>query len=202
MFSCYLLNYRQRIIRGERTTNFKGRIEIYVVSLNYGVFNDFNDIEDYKIPMIKLELIGDYFNTVKILNVFDSYFKLKEEQFWGILPLKPFKIMGYLDMYCDELFREFFLSINRRNRIVNEESNNEESDNEEPNNEESDNEGTKIQTEPSFKNVKCVICLTNISNVLFCNCGHICTCSECVILKCLDICPMCRVKTTIKRKIE
>ena len=110
--------------------------------------------------------------------------------------------MGYLDMYCDELFREFLLDINRRNRIVNEESNNEESDNEESDNEESDNEETKIQTEPIFKNVKCVICLTNISNVLFCDCGHICICSECDILKCLDICPMCRVKTTIKRKIE
>ena len=87
--------------------------------------------------------------------------------------------MGYLDMYCVELFREFFWGINRRNRIVNEESSNEEpdneeSDNEEPDNEESDNEETKIQTEPSFKNVVCVICLSNISNVLFCNCGHIC----------------------------
>ena len=101
----------------------------------------------------------------------------------------------------------FFLSINRRNRIVNEECNNEESGNEEPDNEEtdneeSDNEETKIQTVPIFKNVKCVICLTNISNVLFCDCSHICICFECDILKCLDICPMCRVKTTIKRKIE
>ena len=75
MFSCYLFNYRNRIIRGERVTNFNGRIEIYFVSLNYGVFNDFNDFEDYKIPMIKLELIGDYFDTVKMLNFFYSYFE-------------------------------------------------------------------------------------------------------------------------------
>ena len=108
MFSCYLLNYRQRIIRGERTTDFKGEIEIYVVSPNYGVFNDFNGIEAYKIPMIKLELTGDYFDTVKMLNFFYSYFKLKGDQFWGILPLQPFKIMGRLNMDCVELFREFF----------------------------------------------------------------------------------------------
>ena len=60
----------------------------------------------------------------------------------------------------------------------------------------------KIVTEPSFKCAECVICLTNISNVLFCDCEHICICSECDILKCLDACPMCRVKTTVKRKIE
>ena len=56
----------------------------------------------------------------------------------------------------------------------------------------------KIHTGPSFK---CVICLTNISNVLFCDCGHICICSECDTFKCLDSCPMCRIKSTIKRKI-
>ena len=70
LFSCYLLNYRQRIIRGEQATNFKWGIEIYVVSSNHGVFNDFNDIEYYKIPLIKLELIGDYFDTVKMLIFF------------------------------------------------------------------------------------------------------------------------------------
>ena len=30
-----------------------------------------------------------------------------------------------------------------------------------------------------FKSDECVICLTNPSNVLFCNCGHIAICTEC-----------------------
>ena len=55
---------------------------------------------------------------------------------------------------------------------------------------------------PIFKCIDCVICLTNISNVLFCDCGHICICSECDILKCLDACPICRAKSTIKWIIE
>ena len=59
-----------------------------------------------------------------------------------------------------------------------------------------------ILAEPIFKCIDCVICLTNISNVLVCDCGHICICSECDILKCLDACPICRAKSTIKRIIE
>ena len=92
--------------------------------------------------------------------------------------------------------------INDSNQNVDEETNyeSEESVNEETNEEET--YLPKIHTEPSFKCVECVICLTNLSNVLFCDFGHICICSECDILKCLDACPMCRVKTTIKRKIE
>ena len=90
LFSCYLLNYRQRIIRGERTTDFKGGIEIY------GDF--FDDIEDYKIPMIKLELTGDYFDTVKILNFFDSYLKLKGEQFW------VYYLQNHLKLWVDKIW--------------------------------------------------------------------------------------------------
>ena len=56
-------------------------------------------------------------------------------------------------------------------------------------------------TKQTFKNDDCVICLTNLPNVLFCNCGHIAICTECDILKCLDVCPVCRTKSTIKRKI-
>ena len=40
--------------------------------------------------------------------------------------------------------------------------------------EESEEEELKINTEQTFKEDECVICLTNPPNVLFCNCGHIC----------------------------
>ena len=33
-------------------------------------------------------------------------------------------------------------------------------------------------TKQTFKNDDCVICLTNLPNVLFCNCGHIAICTE------------------------
>ena len=56
-------------------------------------------------------------------------------------------------------------------------------------------------TKQTFKNDECVICLTNPPNVLFCNFGHIAICTECDILKYLDVCPVCRTKSTIKRKI-
>ena len=37
----------------------------------------------------------------------------------------------------------------------------------------------------TFKSDECVICLTNPSNVLFCNCGHIPICVECDTVKSL-----------------
>ena len=53
----------------------------------------------------------------------------------------------------------------------------------------------------SFKSDECVICLTNLQNVLFCNCGHIAICTECDKVKSLNICPVCKTETTIKRNI-
>ena len=142
-----------------------------------------------KIPVIYLDLLGDLLQTfdslvdcINFFDSFDSHLKLMEESFSSRIPLKPFKIMGCLILFPDEEEN----NVNESNENVRE----------------PDNDETKIQTEPIFKYVECVICLTNISNVLFCDCGHICICSECDILKSLDICPMCRVKTTIKRKID
>ena len=65
-----------------------------------------------------------------------------------------------------------------------------------------DNLVTKINTDISFKSDECVICLTNSSNVLFCNCGHIAICVECDEVNGLDVCPVCKTKNTIKRTVE
>ena len=35
-----------------------------------------------------------------------------------------------------------------------------------------------IKAEKTFKEDKCVICLTNPPYILFCNCGHLCVCEE------------------------
>ena len=53
----------------------------------------------------------------------------------------------------------------------------------------------------TFKSGKCVICLTNLPNILFCNCGHLCLCEECSKVKSLSVCPIYKTKNTIKRII-
>ena len=50
----------------------------------------------------------------------------------------------------------------------------------------------KINAEQTFKEDECVICLTNLPNVLFCNCGHIAICTECDKTKSLENCPVCK----------
>ena len=59
----------------------------------------------------------------------------------------------------------------------------------------------KINADKSFKSDECVICLTNLPNVLFCNCGHIAICVECDKTKSLKNCPICKTKNTIKRTL-
>ena len=41
------------------------------------------------------------------------------------------------------------------------------------------NTDNKINADQTFKSNECVICLTNLPNVLFCNCGHLAICEEC-----------------------
>ena len=53
-----------------------------------------------------------------------------------------------------------------------------------------------------FKSEECVICLTNPPNVLFCNCGHLCYCSECEKLKNSNLCPICKTENNIIRILE
>ena len=59
-----------------------------------------------------------------------------------------------------------------------------------------------INVEKSFKYDECIICLTNLPNVLFCNCGHIAICEECGKMKSLETCPVCKTKITMKRIVE
>ena len=55
----------------------------------------------------------------------------------------------------------------------------------------------------AFKEDKCVICLTNPPNILFCNCGHLVLCVECSKTgESLENCPVCKTKNTNLRIIE
>ena len=59
-----------------------------------------------------------------------------------------------------------------------------------------------INSSQSFKSVECVICLSNPPNVLFCNCGHLCLCSECEKLKISNKCPICKIENVIIRVLN
>ena len=59
-----------------------------------------------------------------------------------------------------------------------------------------------INSIQTFKTGDCVICLTNPPQVLFCNCGHLCICTECNKMKTLKTCPVCKTENTILRVIE
>ena len=65
------------------------------------------------------------------------------------------------------------------------------------------NEEVKI-INPSkiFKSEECVICLSNQPIILFCNCGHLCYCTECYKLKSLSACPICKTENEIIRMLE
>ena len=69
-------------------------------------------------------------------------------------------------------------------------------------NETTNNETPIINSSLSFKSNECVICLTNPPNVLFCNCGHLCLCSECERKKISNKCPICKTENTIIRSLN
>ena len=69
-------------------------------------------------------------------------------------------------------------------------------------NEEAMNEDKIINSTQTFKSEECIICLTNPPQVLFCNCGHLCCCSECEKLKTSNKCPICKIENEIIRMLE
>ena len=75
-------------------------------------------------------------------------------------------------------------------------------DEQEPEEEYIQNEARIINSSQSFKSDECVICLTNPPNVLFCNCGHLCLCSECERKKISNKCPICKTENEIIRTLE
>ena len=58
--------------------------------------------------------------------------------------------------------------------------------------EENDSHNRYINTNKTFKTEECLICTENIPNVIFCGCGHLCVCDECVKTYRSYKCPMCK----------
>ena len=67
--------------------------------------------------------------------------------------------------------------------------------------EEEEEEQQQQQPEESFRTDTCVICLDKEPNILFTDCGHICTCSECEKIKPSVKCSYCRNKISKRIKI-
>ena len=70
--------------------------------------------------------------------------------------------------------------------------------------EEEDKDELQINTFKSLKSAECVICLDNSPNILFCNCGHICICNVCLMMRVKEFgaCPICKTRNPIKRMLE
>ena len=57
-----------------------------------------------------------------------------------------------------------------------------------------------INENKTFKPDTCIICVDNVPNVIYCNCGHIPICAECnKIIKDKTVCPFCTHKNKTKR---
>ena len=70
-----------------------------------------------------------------------------------------------------------------------------------PDEDEEEEEVEVINDTKTFKTGNCVICLEKESNVLFCNCSHICICNNCLEVKKLSKCPICKTENNVLREI-
>ena len=64
-----------------------------------------------------------------------------------------------------------------------------------------DNEIETINDIKTYKTDECVICMENKSYVLYCDCGHICICEECIKIKRFNRCPICKTLNNTLRII-
>ena len=58
--------------------------------------------------------------------------------------------------------------------------------------EENDSYNDHINNNKTFKTEECLICTENIPHVIFCGCGHLCVCEECIKTYQSYKCPICK----------
>ena len=136
------------------------------------------------IDVIEIKNIYCYFNVLSnrdysFLSEIDFTFDWQKSDFCQLKPITPFRIrVEIVKRWRDE---------------ENEEERDEESG------EESKEKQPIINIDKTFKLDECVICLTNLPNVLLCNSGHIAICLECNKLQNSKSCPVCKTVNPIKR---
>ena len=128
---------------------------------------------------------------------FSGKFKINDENPLNSIEnfIKDFEDEGYFLTFSRH-FNLIFLLKSQNSGPLKESEEEREEENEEK------REEPVINTEQTFKENECVICLTNPLNVLFCNCGHIVICVKCDVVEGLKVCPKCKTENIIKRMIE
>ena len=138
--------------------------------------------------IISMNIKKDDFNEI-----FNRSFEGEKNSLIYIKPNRPFHII---------ISPKGLEAINSIESIRGESEEEEEESEEEEEESEEEEEPKIINTEQVFKSDECTVCLSNISNVLFCNCGHLCICVECDKTKSLKNCPICKTESKIKRIID
>ena len=209
LFSCYSLENRNLSENGFDT------IYIYLFDpLRYEENDSYNFIFEYNILLNQENLHHDYENN--FFKYFDMLLKEKKEKFSCRIPLKPFKILLEIFFHKNNVSghniqneqndesvqsEQNEQSIRSVQNVQSDQSHQNDESDQSDESEESEEKNRNINTNHIFKTDECVICLTNPPSVLFCNCGHVCVCDECDTLGYLEVCPKCRVISTIKRTI-
>ena len=186
LFSLYILKHRN--LENSFGNFNEAPIDFYALdeSIEFYLLDETNDENYYKLNKL-------YFNDVDFqieqgLKHFINTMMKMEKKNYSKTPLKPFKIMLGLDVCLEENdVIEYDVVITYTETVLH--------DDEETN-------YPTILAKPIFKCVDCVICLSTNPDILFCDCGHICICYKCDIVKNLGVCPMCRVRSTIKRIVK
>ena len=159
---------------GSKDVNREGDGYIFETDLLVGLFwkyKNSNDEYDYKY----IQIVEIYINNIGSELKFDTFYPRGDVDYRELE--NPFEI--HIDVH-----QEYNLLIDGA-----EESEDELEEEEE---EEEEEEKPPKPLEESFRINTCVICLDKESNILFTDCNHICTCSECEKNKSAFKCPYCR----------
>ena len=136
--------------------------------------------------------------TLKFPNAiltFDEYLNFERNLFRTPLStiqanMNELEASGHFMSFCAP-FRLEIITLDRNAEMV-----------EYPSDFEDEDDAIAINEIKTYKTDECVICLENKTNVLFCNCGHICVCEKCIKIKRLPKCPVCKTVNTVLRIIE
>ena len=158
-----------------------GNRHFHVKIFLIGNTNDFPPFED----IVK---IRRHSPCTLFLWIIEKIFEAMKAKFCYQMLNKPFRIM------IVKVFEE-------EDEDYENEQDEEDENKEEDSEEEEEIRNKQINTEKTFKLDECVICLTNLPNVLFCKCGHLCLSEECDKVESLKICPVCKFENSIKRNI-
>ena len=151
---------------------------------SYTYDDNHNDLEEHRIAIIKTRLNED-FSRVGYCTRYTKPFKIVINGWFDLFLTDEERLA--LERLVEERLALERLALERRIEDYYEEDYYEEE--------------LSINDSRTFKLEQCVICLEKEPKVLFCNCGHICICNECLVIK-LDNCLVCKKENEILRIIE